>query len=103
MSAPIILATCALVCSIILFANHETDRMLSVLTILVAIVEALIAFRFVTIRVSAFYLGLIPGSILAVTGTLQYLRVRSKLSISAATLVTFVGVMQVLMALRFHR
>ena len=100
MSIATLHAICALVGSIILLSNQDASRLLSALATITAAAEVAIALKLISLRVPGISLALILGVVLAVTGTIIYLKVRSKLAITAATIVAFVGIMQALIAMR---
>ena len=76
-----ILSICALASAVILLTNQESGRVLGVMAALAAAAQVAIALHFIAVRVSGFPLGLVLSGILAVTGTMLYLRVRSKMTI----------------------
>jgi len=61
--------------------------------------EALIVFGWVSLHVRSLSVGLILAAVLAVAGAIAWGRAASKMSASAATIVTLVGTVQVLLML----
>jgi hypothetical protein len=98
MSTSYLLSLTALIASIMLLLQNA-DRVLALVALALSGVEVLLAFGIVHLSVRGLPLGLILGAALAVVGVLIYTRVHGKGAVSAATLVAFVGIVQVLAAL----
>jgi len=74
------------------------EKVPAFIALAVAALEALIAFRLVTIKGPA-SLGLILAVLLAAAGIWSWMRAASKPAVTAATVVALVGVIQVLRSL----
>lgn len=74
------------------------EKIPAFIALAVAALEALIAFRLVTIKGPA-SLGLILAILLAAAGIWSWMRATSKPAVTAATVVALVGVIQVLRSL----
>jgi len=98
MSTSYLLSLTALIASVILLLQNA-HRVLALVALAVSGVEVLMAFGIVHLGVRGIPLGLVLAAALAVVGVLIHLRVHGKGAVSAATLVAFVGIAQVLSAL----
>lgn len=88
----------ALVAAIVLITERG-DRLFPGLAVLAAGVEALIAFDIMKLSVSSFRIDLILAGLLTVAGAVCWGRTAAKPQVTAATLVTAVGVLQLLASL----
>jgi drug/metabolite transporter (DMT)-like permease len=95
---PQVLIVCALVASFVL-VFRASERIPAFIALAVSGLEALIAFRLVTINAPSSF-GLILAAALAAAGAWSWSRASSKPSVSAATVVVLIGVIQLLWALR---
>ena len=93
------LAAAALVAAVALLVVHP-DRALPGLAAIASGCEVLMAFQIVRIAIARVPLGLVLGGLLLAAGGILLSKVTSRLSIIAATVATFVGVIQVAQALR---
>ena len=91
-------AIAALVGSIVLL-QHST-RFYAIVAIVVSGLEVALAFGVVSLHIKGLSLVLVLGAVLAVVGVLMYLKASAKTQIAAATVVTLVGVLQVLQELK---
>ncbi len=62
--------------------------------------EVLLSTGVIRVQVSRFPIGLLLGAVLLVAGVIAYLRVTAKGAVSAATVATLVGLIQVLRGFR---
>jgi hypothetical protein len=93
------LAVAALVASIMLLLAHAS-RALTLVALVASALEVLMAFGLLELRVSrSLQLQLLLGALIAVPAVLIWLRVSSKSSVSAATVLALVGALQVWLAL----
>lgn len=91
----------ALVCSIVLLLQHK-GRLLPGIAVGASGIELLMAFGVLHLSVGGLPLALILGACLAVGGIGVYLRASAKTVVSAATIVSLIGLLQVASALHFH-
>jgi hypothetical protein len=94
-----VLPIAALAASVFLLLTPQA-RLPAVFAVVASGLEVLIATGTIHIAVSGVSLSLILGVVLLVAGVVAYLRVTAKGAVSAATVVTLVGLAQVLRA--FH-
>lgn len=99
MSTNVFLICAALVAALVLTLQHR-PRLLPVIALVVSGFEALRALRVLHFGVAGLPLDLILGAVLVVCGAVVLLRTSHKPSVSAATVVTLVGALQVLSRLR---
>lgn len=83
--------------SLFLFMRASA-RLVPAIALAVSALEALLAFRIIQLGLKGIPLDLVLGGVLAGCGALLYLRVSHKQQVAAATILTFVGAMQVLAA-----
>lgn len=83
----------------LLLVFRSGERIPAFIALAAAALEALIAFGLVTIR-SAPSLGLILAAALTLAGGWAWMRASSKPTVTAATVVALVGVIQLLVALK---
>ena len=91
-------AIAALVSSFLLLGGRT--RMLAIIALCVSGLEVAMAFGVVTFGINGFSVPLILGAALAVIGALCFARNESKTPVAAATVLTIIGVIQALGALR---
>lgn len=96
------LVVCALVASISLMLGRG-DRVVPLVAFIVAGVQALIVFGILSIAVAKFRIDVILPAVLLVTGAICWSRSSSKSATTASTVVTMVGAIQLLWALKFLR
>lgn len=92
------LAVTALVCTLALLLSGQS-RVLASIALAAAALEVAMAFGVLRLHLAGVPLGLVLGLALAVPGLLAWLRVSAKTAVSAAAIVSLVGVLQVLAAL----
>jgi hypothetical protein len=88
----------ALVASFVL-VFRSGERIPAFIALAAAALEALIAFRLVTIKGPP-SLGLVLAAALTVAGVWSWMRASSKVTVTAATVVALIGVIQLLVALK---
>lgn len=96
------LVVTALVAAVILVLARG-DRLFPALAVVAAGLEALIAFRIIELSSRAFRVDVILPALLVVAGVVAWARVTAKGQVSAATVVTVVGLIQLLLAVRLLR
>ncbi len=87
------LAVAALAGSALLFSTGA--RVLATVTLIAAAAEVLMALGVLQLRISQLPLGLVLGLALAVPGLIAWFRATAKTAVSAAAVVSLVGVLQV--------
>ena len=92
----------ALVASIILVL-HRGDRLFPVIALVVSALEALIVFRIVSLSVASFRIDVILPALLALAGGICWSRSSEKSTITASTIVTLVGLIQLFLAIHLLR
>ncbi len=97
MSLHVALAVAALIASVALFLSAQT-RALAVVALVASALEVAVSFRVLRLAVAGVPLELVLGLALAVPGVLAWLRASAKTAVSAAAVVAFAGVLQVLSA-----
>ncbi len=100
-----ILAIAALVASIILLMQLS-QRLYPIIAVAASGIEVLLALHILNLSLSlpgGIGLGLILGAALAIAGVLMYMKVGGKTAVACATIVGFVGIIQVLTALHILR
>ena len=98
MTLHVALAVAALLASAALFFSAQS-RALSAVALLASGLEVAMAFGVLRVAVAGIPLGLALGLALALPGLLAWLRVSTKTAVSAAAIVAFAGVLQVVVAL----
>jgi len=99
MSLHTALAVAALAASIVLFLSH-VSRGLAALALVASGIEVLMAFGLLVLHVATSVpLQLLLGALIAIPAVLIWLRVSAKTAVSAATVLAFVGALQVWLAL----
>jgi hypothetical protein len=98
MTLHVALAVAALVAAVSLFLSAQA-RALATIALVASALEVAMAFRVLRLDVAGVPLGLVLGLALAVPGVLAWLRASAKTAVSAAAIVAFAGVLQVLSAL----
>src|SRR5512139_3363184 len=89
--------------SSILLLMQMTDRMLPTVAAIAAGIEALLVFGLMSLSLAKFRIDVILPAVLVVAGGICWGKVSTKHTVTAATLVTVVGALQLLLALRvFH-
>jgi hypothetical protein len=93
------LAVAALAAAIVLFLAHASRALVAV-ALVASGAEVLMAFGVLVLHLAASVpLQLVLGALIAVPGLLLWLRVSTKTAVSAATVLTLVGALQVALAL----
>lgn len=98
MTLHVTLAIAALLAAISLVLS-SSSRALGAIALVAAGLEVAMAFGKIHFSIAGVPLGLVLGLALAVPGALAWLRASAKVAISAATIVTLVGVLQVIAAI----
>ena len=101
LTTPTLLVCAALVASIVLLMRHRPLG-LPILATVVAVFEMLVAFHVVTLSIMRVPLPLFLGAALAIAGLAVWVRSGTKSTITAASLVVFVGLVQIVAALHLH-
>ena len=81
-------------------ALGRAERLFSIIALVVSGVEALIVFDVITFKVKPFRLDIVFPALLVVAGLVCWSRLSTTGQVTAATIVTFVGAIQLLTALR---
>jgi uncharacterized protein YybS (DUF2232 family) len=97
MRLDIALALCGLAASAVLVLGQS--RALAAIALVASGVEVARAFGLLRLAIAGVPLGLVLGLCLAVPGLLAWLRASAKAQVSAAAVVTLVGVLQVVAAI----
>jgi len=92
------LVVSALVASIVLIF-HRDDRLFPVLALVASGLEALQVFNIISLSSGKFRIDVILAALLAVAGAICWSREDGKICVTAATVATLVGVLQLLMGL----
>ena len=96
------LVVCALVSSVIL-ALSGGDRLVPAIAFVACAIEALMVFHLIQLSSAKFRIDVILPAILVITGGICWSRSSTKSTITAATVIAIVGLVQLLLALRlFH-
>jgi hypothetical protein len=101
LTTPTLLVCAALVASIVLLMRHRPIG-LPILATFIAAFEMLVAFHLVTLSIARVPLPLFLGVALAIAGLAVWVRSGAKSTITAASAVTFVGLVQIAAALHVH-
>jgi hypothetical protein len=101
MFLPTALAIAALAASALLFFTAQ-GRALPAVALAASVVEVVEVMGWLRVNVSGVNLALVLGLLLAVPGLIAWFRAAGKPAITAAAIVTFVGVVQVLGTVRFR-
>ena len=88
----------ALVSSIVLLLE-KSERTISLIAVIAAGVEALLAFGLMSLSLAKFRIDVILPALLVVAGAIAWARSSGKTAITAATLVSIVGALQLAGAL----
>lgn len=96
------LVVTALVSAAYLLMN-KGDRMYPVIAVVIAGIEALIAFKIMSISVTKFRIDVALAGALAVVGAICWHRSSTKGAITASVAVTLIGLLQLLTALKVLR
>ena len=89
----------AAVVSTIILVLDRGDRLWPVLAAVAAGVEALLAFHIISLSISSFRIDVVLSAMLAISAGICWVRSGGKSAITAATIATMVGAMQLLAAL----
>jgi hypothetical protein len=90
-------------CASLLLALGRAERLFSIVALVVSGIEALIVFDVVTFKVRPFRLDIVFPAALVVAGAICWSRLSTKGQVTAATIVTLVGSIQLLTALHVFR
>jgi hypothetical protein len=94
-----ILALCAFAASIVLL-TQKVWQIVAIIAIVAAGLEVALTFRLISFKLHGLPLSLLLGGTLIVCGVLLLTKAGRRMAVSAATVVAFTGVIQVLTALR---
>jgi len=94
-----VLILTALLASLVLAVEHR-DRVVAGVAVLASGLEALIAFDVVSVSVRGLSLGLVLAVALTLAGAILWSRSAGKGAVTAATVVTVMGGLQVFLVLR---
>jgi hypothetical protein len=97
MSIPSLLVLAALAASVVALAI-SAPRVVPVMALVATGLEALLRFGIVHLDVAHLPLGVILGTVVAVAGGVIWVRAAGKTLVSAATVVTLVGMVQLMAA-----
>jgi hypothetical protein len=101
LTLPTLLVCAAALASLVLLAQHRPIG-LPILAAVVAAFEALTAFHLVQLSVAHVPLPLFLGIALAIAGVACYVRAGAKSTVTAATIVAFIGILQTVSALHLR-
>jgi len=90
----------ALVAAVILVMDRG-DRLFPILALIACGIEALLVFHVIELSSNKFRIDVILAALMAIAGGVCWARSSGKSAVTAATLVTFVGAIQLLFGLRF--
>jgi hypothetical protein len=93
------LVVSALIASILLVLNGG-ERLVPLIALVAAAIEALIVFRLIHLSSSRIRIDVILPAVLAVTGAIAWSRAASRSAVTAATIIALAGLIQALSALR---
>lgn len=93
----LILAT---LCAALVLVFHRSDRMFPTIAVIAAGIQTLMAFGVLTLALAKFRVDVILPALLVISGGVCWSKSATKTAITAATIVTLVGAMQLLLALR---
>jgi hypothetical protein len=100
MGLSLTLALAALIGSIVLLLQNAHHRALAMIALAVSGAELILASGIIHFSIRGLSLGLLFGVALAVVGGLMFMRTHRKPAVAAATVVAFVGIVQLLAAVR---
>jgi hypothetical protein len=96
------LVVCALIASVML-ALGGGDRLFPAIALVVCAIEALSVFRVIQLSSPKLRIDVILPAVLVVTGGICWSRAATKSAITGATVITIVGLIQLLLALHVLR
>lgn len=96
------LVVCALAAAIALVLG-DGNRLVPMIALVACALEALLAFRVIQLSSAKLRIDVILPAILAVTGVICWSRSSIKTAITASTVITIVGLIQLLYSLRVFR
>jgi hypothetical protein len=102
MTIQVYLAVAALAASALLFFTAQ-GRALPAFALVASALEVVLVMGWIHVNVAGVSLGLVLGLLLAVPGLLAWFRASGKPAITAASIVTLVGALQVLERVHFRR
>ncbi len=79
---------------------HKSDRMVPTVAVIAAAIQALIVFGLMSLSLAKFRIDVILPAVLTVAGAVCWGKESTKGTITAATLLTAIGAMELLLALR---
>jgi hypothetical protein len=80
-------------------ALMKSDRIWALVALVVAGVQASVALGLLTIGIATFKIDIVLPALLAVSGAICWSKVATKAAITAATTITLIGAMELLLAL----
>ena len=92
-----VLAVTALLSSLVLM---KTDRVFALVALAAAGIETLMAFGIMTLTLAKFRIDAILPALLLVAGAVCWTKVATKSAVTAATIVTLLGGLELMIALR---
>jgi hypothetical protein len=92
-----VLALTALLSSLVLM---KTDRVFALVALAAAAIQTLMAFGIMTLTLAKFRIDVILPALLLVAGAVCWTKVATKAVITAATVITLLGTLELLIALR---
>jgi hypothetical protein len=92
-----VLAVTALLSALVLM---KTDRMFALVAVAAAGIQTLMAFGIMTLTLAKFRIDVILPALLVVSGAVCWSKVATKSAITAATIVTLLGGLELMIALR---
>ena len=95
-----VLILVALASSVVL-VMQKGDRLFPLMALVAAGMEALLAFGIVSLSIASFRIDVILPALLVLAGIVCWSRSSAKGTTTASTLITLIGAMQLLLALRF--
>ncbi len=92
-----VLAVTALLSSLVLI---KTDRLFALVALAAAAIQTLMAFGVMTLTLAKFRIDVILPALLLLAGAVCWTKVATKSAITAATIITLLGSLELLIALR---
>ena len=85
--------------SIVLLLQSGNQRLIAIVALIVSGIEALMAFGIMSVAFARFRIDVVLPALLLIAGIVLWARAKEKSGVTAATVVTLVGVAQVINAL----
>ena len=93
----------AALASSLLLVFQRGDRVFPIIALVASGIEALLAWRIIQLSSSAIRIDVILPALLAIAGVVCWARSTSKPTVTGATVITLIGVLQLLTALHLFR